>query len=96
MKNFVNVRYTNTSFGGHRILTFTKKGQNERGRGYYKLNTSILNDAKYREMVEETIKELEDLQIQDEVEKWEIFLLTIKSKSITYSQNKNKIKTKIK
>ena len=50
MKNFVNIRYTNTSFGGHRILTFTKKGQNERGRGYYKMNTSILNDAKYREI----------------------------------------------
>ena len=60
------------------------------------MNTSILNDAAYREMVYETIQELESLGIQDEIENWETFLLTIKSKSISYSQIKNKIKRKLK
>ena len=60
------------------------------------MNTSILNDARYRETVEETIEELEELNIDDEIEKWETFILTIKSKSTAYSQIKNKIKRNLK
>ena len=48
------------------------------------------------EMVDETINELEQLNIDCEIEKWEIFLLTIRSKSISYSQSKNRIKIRIK
>ena len=96
MKNMTNIQYIQTPFGGHRILSFTKKSQNEKGKGYFKMNTSILKDAKYREIVEETIEELEELQIEDEIEKWETFLLTIKSKSISYSQIKNRIKRNLK
>ena len=96
VKNITNIKYIQTPFGGHRILSFIKKGQNEKGKGYYKMNTSILKDTKYREIVEETINELEELCIENEIEKWEIFLLTIKSKSISYSQTKNRIKTRMK
>ena len=56
------------------------------------MNTSILKDERYREMVEETIEESEELQIEDEIRKWGTFLQTIKSKSKSYSQIKNKIK----
>ena len=91
MKNVTKIQYIQTPFGGHRVLSFNIKGQNEKGKGYYKMNTSILKDAKYREMVEETIKELEDLSIEDDIENWETFLLTIQSKSKSYSQDKNKI-----
>ena len=61
MKNITNIQYIQTSFGGHRILSFTKKNQNEKGKGYYKMNTSILKVSKYREMVEQTLKDLEEL-----------------------------------
>ena len=87
-KNIINTKYTQTPFGRHRILTFAKKGQNEKGKGYYKMNTSILKDRKYREMVEETVKELEEMQINNKIHKWKTFLLTIKAKSISYSQEK--------
>ena len=96
MKNITNIKYIQTPFGGHRILSFIKKGQNEIGKGYYKMNTSILKDQKYKEMVEETINELEEIRIENEIEKWEVFLLTIKSKSIFYSQTKNRIKKRLK
>ena len=96
MKNITNIRYIQTPFGGHLILSFTKKGQNEKGKGYYKMNTSILKDPKYGEMVEETLNELEHLERKNEIEKWEIFLLTIKSESIYYSQIKNKAKKGLK
>ena len=96
MKNITNMRYIQTPFGGHRILVFTNKILNEKGKGYYKLNTSILKDPQYREMVAETISEIEELQHGDAIERWEIFLLTIKSKSISYSQKKSKIKRNLK
>ena len=60
------------------------------------MNTSILKDAKYREMVKETKRELDDLHLEDKIRKWETFLLTIKSKSMVYSQAKNKIKRNLK
>ena len=60
------------------------------------MNTSILKDAKYKSIVDDTIKELEDLEWNDEIEKWETFLLTIKSKSIYYSRVKNKIRKSLK
>ena len=92
MKNITNITYTQTPYSDHRILSFTKKSQNEKGKGYYKMNTSILKDKKYRNIVEETLAELEELELESEIENWETFLLTIKSKSISYSQIKNKVK----
>ena len=96
MKNVTNIKYTQTPFGGHRVLSFTIKSQNERGRGYYKMNTSILKDARYNEIVHETLNEIEDQNINNAIEKWEVFLLTIKAKSISYSQEKNRIKRNVK
>ena len=96
MRNINNIKYIQTTFTGHRILSFVKKSQNEKGRGYYKMNTSILRDTKYRQLVQQTIHELEELQIEDEVEFWDVFLQTIRSKSISYSQVKNNIKRNLK
>ena len=96
MKNITNITYTQTPYSDHRILSFTKKSQNEKGKGYYKMNTSILKDKKYRNIVEETLAELEELELESEIENWETFLLTIKSKSISYSQIKNKVKRNLK
>ena len=96
MNKIHNIKYIPTPFGGHRILSFVKKGSTEKGKNYYKMNTSILHDVKYREMVQETLKELEDLRIESDREKWEVFILTIRSKSLTYSKSKNKIKRNLK
>ena len=95
MINVKNTQYIQTPFGGHGISSFIIKDQNKKGKEYYKLNTSILTDAKYKKLVQETIEELEHLAIQDEIEQWQTLLLTIRSKSICYSQKKlNKERTK--
>ena len=52
MANITNMKYIQTPFGGHRILYFTKIAPNEQGKGYYKMNTSILKDQKFKEIVE--------------------------------------------
>ena len=79
-----NFSYIQTPFKGHRILSFTVKGNVEIGRGYYKMNTSILGDAQYQGIVRETLEELQELDIECPREKWEVFILTIRSKSISY------------
>ena len=95
-KNVINIKYTPTPLVGHRILSFNIKSPNEKGRGYYKMNTSILKDVRYKKIVEETLLEIEQQQIEDEIKKWEIFLLTVKAKTILYCQDKNKIKRSLK
>ena len=90
MINITNMRYIQTPFGGHRIFTFKKSHCTPKGKGYYKMNTSILKDSKYREMVEETLEYLNRLQIEDPIHAWSTFLLTIKSKSAMYSKIKSK------
>ena len=86
MVNITNIQYIPTPFRGHRVLSFAKKHETEKGKGYYKMNTSILKDAKYKEIVDETIQEIEKLQIKDEIRKWCTFIQSIRSKSVSYSQ----------
>ena len=96
MHKIHNMQYIPTSFGGHRIMSFILKGTTEKGRSYYKMNTSILHDVKYRELVDETLAEFENLDIECKKDQWEVFLLTIRSKSLTYSKNKNMIQRNLK
>ena len=35
-----------------------------------KMNTSILKDKKYQEVVKETIQQIQKLQIKDDIRKW--------------------------
>merc|ERR1711962_252359 len=48
--NIKNIRYSPTPFTGHRMLQFSKTGVTEHGKGYYKMNTSILKEPKHREL----------------------------------------------
>ena len=49
------MHYIQTPFNGHKILTFTLNKQNEKGPSYYKLNTSIITDIKYKDLVMEAL-----------------------------------------
>ena len=59
-------------------------------------STSIFVDEKYETIVDETITEVNTLSNRNRSEKWEIFLLTMKTKSIDYSTIRNRAKRKIK
>ena len=93
-RSYVNSRHTNditdmkyiyTPFTGHKIFAFGVKKHVEWGKGYFKLNTSIFEDEEYEKLVDETIAEVNTLNNRNPSEKWEVFLLTIKTKSIHYS-----------
>ena len=89
------MNYIQTPFTGHRAFTFIKMGVIEHGKGYYKMNTSILNDTKYQEMIQKLAESIRNLDSTDPIHKWETFTLLVKSRSITYSKIKNRVKRKL-
>ena len=96
MRNITNMRYIQTPFHGHRVLAFKIKNDSEWGKSYYKLNTSLFEDEEYDKIVDETIEEIGTLGNRTQREKWEIFMMTMKTKSITYSTKRNLAKKKLK
>ena len=84
------MKYIHTPFSGHKIFAFVMKRDIEWGRGYFKLNTSIFEEEEYERLVEETITEVKTLSNRNPSEKWEVFLLTMKTKYIHYSTIGNK------
>ena len=88
------------------ILLKLKLYDNERGRGYWKLNNSLLKDRKYIQIVKETINEVkstyinhnQDTNVSDENIIFDIndqlfletLLLIIRGKTIQYSSFKKK------
>ena len=69
MTDITNIQYISTSFHGHKILSFRIRDDNEWGKGYYKLNTSLFEDAEYDVLVDETVREVESLN-RTPIEKW--------------------------
>ena len=52
-KNIIYYKHTPTPFTQtHRIISFTIKENNKRGPGYWKMNTSVINDPPYQKIVE--------------------------------------------
>ena len=94
--DITNMRYIHTPFTGHKVFAFTMKKDIEWGKGYFKLNTSIFEDEEYEKLVDETIAEVNTLNNRNPSEKWEVFLLTMKTKSIHYSTVRNRAKRKVK
>ena len=62
--NCTNIQYTPTSFGSHKVVSFVKNMSNDKGKGYYKMNTIIISD---RELVLETLCELDSLDRDDDI-----------------------------
>ena len=88
--NITNHKYSLTPFNNaHKILSFTFKDQQERGSSYWKLNSSILNDNAYIEMVRQTIVNVDKVHIPDKQKWWDIFLACIRSKTIAYTKRKH-------
>ena len=90
--NMNNMRYIQTPFVGHRILTFNLKSPNEYGKGYYKMNTSILRDEKFKKIMENLVTKIDAMNIQDPIRKWTILISAVKDRSKTYSKVKNRVK----
>ena len=89
VSNISNHKYSLTPFNNaHKILSFTLTDQRKRGRGYWKLNSSVLNDNAYVAMVRQTIVNVDKSNILDKQRWWDVFLTCIRSKTVTYTKHK--------
>ena len=80
----------------HRIVSFTIKEQNERGSGYWKMNTSVISDRPYSIMVENTVSDVLALNIDDPIERWLVFVETVRIETRVYCSKKRFQERKIK
>ena len=101
MSRTSNHKYLITPFNNaHKILYFTLTDQLDRGRNYWKLNPSILDDKAYIDLVRQTITHVDTLNTLEKQKWWDIFLTTIRLKTVDYTNQKcfieNSIREKIK
>ena len=96
-KTVTNIKYINTPFNSaHKIMTFDLKEEQEIGPGYWKLNSSILNDERYKEEIEEAVQGINNLQITNKIDWWDLFIIVTQGVSIRYTQQKARIKNSLK
>ena len=87
-----NHKYSITPFPlTHKILSFVIHDQQTRGRGYWKLNSSVLNDNAYVAMVRQIIENVDRFNIEDTQQWWDIFLSSVRSKTVEYTKQKHTV-----
>ena len=82
------------------VILVIEEGKTERGKGYWKLNVSILNDEEYRADIRQIIRDTisEYINLVDKSSIWELIKVRVKEFSIRYCcerVNKKKSKTKL-
>ena len=97
LAKIVNYKHINTPFAGtHRIVSFTIKGDTPRGKGYYKINTSIFKQNAYKLEIEKLIEDMEQVHANDDIHWWVIFIGCVRSISISYSRERSRVKRNLK
>ena len=79
----------NTRMTDHRVLKLTLTLNNrKKGRGYWKLNSSILNKDEYKQGIQNIIETLDNTL--SPLAKWECFKHNVKEFSICFSVKNNR------
>ena len=96
-QNIVNYRHTPTPFvKTHRILSFNIMPENERGPGYWKMNTSIIPDRTYGILIENIVNEISQLNLNDPIERWLVFIDAVRLETQIYCSKKKRVERTIK
>ena len=97
VNNIIIYKHTQTPFTmAHKVVSFTLKEDVERGRGYWKMNRSILTDRAYQLIIEKTKQDVSNLHIQDPIERWLVFIETVRIETQAYCRRKRYYERSIK
>ena len=92
-----NIRYINSPFPtSHKILTFNLHCEPEIGPSSFKMNSSVLEDKMYKEEIEEVYADLENMNIENSVDWWDLFITVVVGVTISYTKRKARIKRDLK
>ncbi len=87
--DIVLYRHIHTPFiKAHRVVTFTLKEGVERGPGFWKMNTSRLGDRAYQIIIDRAVQDVLNLNIQDPIERWLVFIGTVRIETQVYCKRK--------
>ena len=96
LNSVCNVKYVNTTFNtAHKLMVFDLVRGRTIGPGYWKMNSSLINDPIYVSEIEEIFHEINDLNISNLKDWWDLFIVMVQGVTIEYSQRKAKVKRKL-
>ena len=78
------------------MLIFQIQSDPQIGPGSWKMNSSIIRDALYRNEIEELIHDLNSRQIANPLDWWDLFIAVVQGTTISYSKEKAGIKNSLK
>ena len=97
VSNIFQYKHTPTIWRkAHRVVSFVLREEAKRGPGFWKLNISVIPDRAYGDLVQSTINDLLALNIPDPIERWLIFIETIRLESQVYCSRKHFIENELK
>ena len=87
------LRYIPTPFKtAHKILTFTLQGGRVIGPGSWKMNSSAIKEENFRAEIEEVFWGLEELNVSDSRDWWDLFISIVTGVTLTYTQKRARVK----
>ena len=97
MASVKNIRYINSPFPtSHKILTFNLNSDPEIGPSSFKMNSSILDDKNYKDEIEDIFQDLDEMNIENPVDWWDLFITVVVGVTISYTKRKARIKRDLK
>ena len=85
-------QYVHTPFLDHNLQHLTYATTILQGPGTWKMNTSILTDHLYYDLLNDLLHQMEVTHFPDKLMWWDVFLMTVKTLTIQYSTRKNSIR----
>ena len=92
-----NFRYTITPFPmAHKMMTFDLQNAPKIGAATWKMNSSVLNDTRYRNDIEDIFNDLNAMDIESSIDWWELFITVVQGTTMAYTQGKARVKHALK
>ena len=86
------LKYTSTLFQtAHKIMSFQLQGEEEIVPSW-KMNSSVLKDSRYQMEIEDIFNKLNDLNIQNQNDWWNMFITVLKGTTVAYTKQKARIR----
>ena len=94
--NVIKYTYIPTPFFDHKIQEIHYTTDIQIGPGTWKMNTSILPDRLFEQIIDTLLEEMAEKTFPDKGTWWEVFLLAVRSHTIAYTKHKSRTKNKLK
>ncbi len=92
-----NFRYTNTPYyGAHKIMKFDLVDLPSIGPGYWKMNSSVVNDRAYEREIEDAMTGIANLNIVNPRDRWDLIGIVIRGITRKYTTLKSQVKNALK